>query len=124
MVKCGNPFSQYPGLDTTKALKQLGDNHVLYHRLLKKFQANHGHSIHEIHHAIEQGKSEEAYRLAHSLKGVAATIGAWKLQETAGHIVQGLKKKQDVVCYFDSGKQQIAEIIEAIMQIAPPEESS
>jgi HPt (histidine-containing phosphotransfer) domain-containing protein len=44
---------------------------------------NHAGSAREIRAAIQQGDIGLAHRLAHSLKGVAGTIGANQLQENA-----------------------------------------
>ena len=69
--------------DRTAALRRLGDNHGLLARLLKRFVTDHSDAVRLIAAAIEKGDVEVATREAHTLKGVAANLGAMPLAEQA-----------------------------------------
>jgi len=68
-----------PGLDTEKALLRLGNNKQLYTKLLKQFLARHGLDQTEFYKALDAGDMQTAQRIAHSLKGLAGSIGATSL---------------------------------------------
>ncbi|MCL1939586.1 MAG: response regulator [Desulfovibrionaceae bacterium] len=68
-----------PGLDTEKALIRLGNNERLYIKLLKQFLAHHATAEAQFYEAFDAGDMETARRIAHTLKGLAGSIGATAL---------------------------------------------
>ncbi|MBF0471306.1 MAG: PAS domain S-box protein, partial [Gammaproteobacteria bacterium] len=80
------------GLDCHSAVDRLAGNRSLYFRLLQKFIDNHGQTVTEVETALAEGDGERAIRLAHTLKGLAATIGAPTLQEVALRLEEALKR--------------------------------
>jgi two-component system, sensor histidine kinase and response regulator len=70
-------------LNTHAALARLGGNLSLYKRLLKKFQKDDAEVVQKIRSALQTRDLVLAQRLAHTLKSVAATLGADALSETA-----------------------------------------
>jgi HPt (histidine-containing phosphotransfer) domain-containing protein len=72
-----------PGLDTEKALARLGNNERLFIKLLRQFLAYHGNTETDFYSALDAGDSTGAQRIAHTLKGVAAAIGATALSNKA-----------------------------------------
>jgi len=70
--------------DRVAALNRLGGNVPLLERLLSRFISDHTHSAQTILAAIDAGDLDTATREAHSLKGVAANLGAARLAATAG----------------------------------------
>jgi PAS domain S-box-containing protein len=81
-------------LDTKGALQRLDNNPVLYERLLLKTRKNHPHTAREIREALQSGDIELAHRLAHTLKGVAGTIGATELQEACFRLEKALAERE------------------------------
>ena len=69
-------------LDRACGLTLAGDE-ALYERLLTNFQKSYGQAGEDLRKAISEGDLAGAHRLAHSLKGVAAMIGAAELAEAA-----------------------------------------
>lgn len=65
-----------PELDVDFGLQSVRGRLTSYCRLLGKFANNHVEDFARIHHELAQGNRDEARRLAHSLKGAAATLGA------------------------------------------------
>ncbi|OQX14973.1 MAG: hypothetical protein BWK76_13775 [Desulfobulbaceae bacterium A2] len=80
-------------LDSTEGLARLGNNHDLYRRLLTRFRQDQGECAGRIRASLDAGDHETARLLAHTLKGLAATIGARPLAalalEVEGRIAAG-----------------------------------
>lgn len=79
-------------LEVDEALERLGRNTNLYERILSKFISNHANGVEGIRDALAKGDSPEALLLAHTLKGVAANIGAKFLGETAEELQAALQQ--------------------------------
>ncbi|MBF0097107.1 MAG: response regulator [Magnetococcales bacterium] len=82
---------QCDGLDVQAGLQRMNGNRSGYFALLGKFRANQGGAGVAIQGAIEAGQRQEAERLAHTLKGVAASVGAGTVQEKAGRVEEALR---------------------------------
>jgi two-component system sensor histidine kinase/response regulator len=72
-----------PGIDVAAGLKCVGGRMGTYRRLLAMFVEHHARDVPAIRAALAAGQGEEARRLAHSLKGAAASLGAGELRERA-----------------------------------------
>jgi PAS domain S-box-containing protein len=83
-----------PGLDVGRALVNVGGNRALLRRLLRDLLHDHGQDAARIDHAIEAGDLPTAQRLAHTLKGVAGTLGAVALQQQAAALESALRAGQ------------------------------
>ncbi|MDP3859617.1 MAG: PAS domain-containing protein [Stagnimonas sp.] len=81
-------------LDSAAALVRLGGNRALYGRLLARFHSDHRESAQRLATALAAGATESAQREAHSLKGVAANLGARRLSELAARIELALREEQ------------------------------
>jgi PAS domain S-box-containing protein len=79
-------LERLPGIDLPAALARLGGDAVLLRNLLRKFRSRHLDFGDLVMRAIDQGKWDEARRLAHTLKGVAATVGARGLPDLAAEL--------------------------------------
>ena len=86
-----NPPGAIEGLDLTLGLAQAGGRPALYHSLLQQFVADQAGAGARIEAAIQAKRWEEAIRAAHTLKGVAAQIGALMLREQAARLEQALQ---------------------------------
>ncbi len=72
-----------PGVDVKQALKRIYGNKALYRSLLLKVRRDFCDAAREIRRLIDDGKTDDAMRLAHTIKGVAGNIGANALQSSA-----------------------------------------
>jgi len=102
-------------INVTDALKRIGGSMDLYKRLLKSFTG--GDHIDPIEEALSTGAMEEASRLIHTLKGVAANLSLVKLSSLAGELDHKVKNGVEHSETFAELKhaylitsQQIAEI--------------
>ncbi len=74
-----NALLHLPGFDTEAALARLGNNERLYLKLLKQFSDYYADMANDFQKALDSGDSISAQRVAHTLKGLAASIGATTL---------------------------------------------
>ena len=97
------------------ALKRIGGSLDLYKRLLNQFTG--GDHINPLEEALSTGALDEASRLIHTLKGVAANLSLVKLSTVASELEHKVKNGIDHSDSFAELKntyyitsQQIAEI--------------
>ncbi|MBF0101202.1 MAG: response regulator [Desulfobacterales bacterium] len=95
-----------PGISVKVGLSRVGKNQKLYLNLLTKFHRDNIDATRHIREAIEKSDQELAVRLAHTVKGVSGTIGAFELQDIAGKLESALKSEfhtdhTDLITQFD-----------------------
>ena len=79
------------GLDTRLGLDQVLGREALYRDILTRFVASQRDQAGAIAQAIDAGHRDQAQRLAHTLKGLAAQIGALALREQAAQLEAALR---------------------------------
>jgi CheY-like chemotaxis protein len=89
------PELAIPGIDVAAGLKRTGGNRKRYESLLRKFAEQQSESGAAIRAALAEGDTGTAERVAHSLKGVAATLGANALSEAASHAEAAIRNGKD-----------------------------
>jgi signal transduction histidine kinase/DNA-binding response OmpR family regulator/HPt (histidine-containing phosphotransfer) domain-containing protein len=82
---------QVPDLDGASGLQNSNHNPTFYASLLRKFVARHAEASREIEQCLAAGDRPGAERIAHTLKGVAGTLGATTLQASASALESGLR---------------------------------
>jgi HPt (histidine-containing phosphotransfer) domain-containing protein len=80
------------GLDSEAGLKRTRGNQDLYLSLLKQYVIGFSAFGEELTLLLREGSHEEATRLAHSLKGVAANVGSMQVADAAGHLEHALRR--------------------------------
>lgn len=80
-----------PGIDLAGALQRLGGRDSLLLEVLQEFTTDQAEVARNISSHIEAGQTDEAVRAAHSLKGLAASVGCNDLAELAKGIENRLK---------------------------------
>lgn len=75
-----------PGLDVTRGLSMVRGKAGKYLRLLHQFVGAHADDMAQLPGELAGGNVETARRLAHTLKGAAATLGADRLAAAAGNL--------------------------------------
>jgi PAS domain S-box-containing protein len=79
------------GLDTAAGLKRAAGNRRLYLELLDRLTGRRANTIADMGAALAQGDRAAAERLAHSLRGVAANLGAEQVSSAASELESMLK---------------------------------
>ena len=87
---------EIPGIDTQTALKRTGGNRQRYVSLLQRFADSQVGAVGEIRAALKAQDSATAQRIAHSLKGAAANLGANALATAAGSAEVAIKTQSEV----------------------------
>ena len=75
-----------PGFNVPLALRQLGNNMKLYNKLLDQFQKSYASMAQDIAESVSSGDNGTAERSAHTIKGLAGSLGATTLQENAAKL--------------------------------------
>jgi len=86
--------SEIVGLDTINALRRMLGNKPLYAKLLNMFAAGQKSATIEIQAALESDDWDRAERLAHTLKGASANIGATALPQLADLLETAIRERQ------------------------------
>ena len=77
-------------IDVRKGLIRVGGRQELYRELLVKFYTDNQETAAHLRQAVAENDREKAVRLAHTIKGLAGTIGAAGLQTVAANLESAL----------------------------------
>jgi PAS domain S-box-containing protein len=99
------------GIDLDAGLQRVGGNPKLFRKLLGEFYLDHGEDVAAIRAALKEGDNDTAQRLAHTIKGVAATIGAGKLNLRAKDVELAIKQGE---------LDNITELVEQLALVMAP----
>ncbi len=88
-----NALATVSGLDVRLGLRRVMGRQPLYLVLLRKFALSQTHAVHEIRAALNAGDIALAERVAHTLKGVAGSIGATELERDASALETAIHAK-------------------------------
>ena len=113
----GNSMPELPGISVADGLKKVGGNEKFYQKLLLQFLDTNRDSANEIREALEKKDQSLAVRLAHTVKGVAGTLGAGELAQVAGELEKTLKTGETTglsssIHEFESHLNQVMHSIE------------
>ena len=81
------------GLDAQAGLRRVMGREALYRDLLGRFVVSQADVLQRIAEALAGTRFDEAERLAHTLKGSAAQVGAGPLREAAEHLESGIRAR-------------------------------
>lgn len=73
-------------IDTEVGLRYLGGKVSSYHCLLSSFAETHSHAAQQLQEMLAGGDRASAERMAHTIKGIAATLGMMDIHEIAARI--------------------------------------
>jgi len=84
-------LASVPGVDVVRGLAALRGKTAKYLELLGRFLEMHGDDMVRLEASLADGDYATAARLAHTLKGTGATLGADQLAMLAGHLESALR---------------------------------
>jgi HPt (histidine-containing phosphotransfer) domain-containing protein len=102
------------GLDTHRGLSLSNHNATLYVAMLGKFVKSQEHTIENIRQALADADNGTAERLAHTLKGLSASLGAEPLHQVLSEIEQAVHVGRDITTFarlLDSASAQLHALI-------------
>lgn len=112
------------GLDVRSALMRIDNNPALYHKLLRAFTEQHGNTAQEIRIALTVNDRDCALRLAHTVKGLAGTVGATLLQQLCADLEQTINTPHSSSTWatlVDAIAHEIDRLASAVARIFPDE---
>jgi two-component system sensor histidine kinase/response regulator len=112
---------QLPPFDIPGALLRNHGKPKLIRKLLLAFHDRYANAIFELKRYLDEGKVDEAQRLVHSLKSLAAALEATELAETALAVEKVLCSRQakDLSLHVDMMAKALAPAIAAASSIVP-----
>jgi signal transduction histidine kinase/DNA-binding response OmpR family regulator/HPt (histidine-containing phosphotransfer) domain-containing protein len=113
---------EIPGIDTQTALKRIGGNRQRYVSLLRRFADSQVGAVGEIRAALKPQNSATAQRIAHSLKGAAANLGANALATAAGSVEVAIKTQSEVEPALVEMERTLFAAVAAIQKTLPSAE--
>ena len=87
-----DPLATVAGLDAADGLRRVLGKREAYLGLLRTFASGQRSAPDVIRAALAEGREKDAERAAHTLKGVAGSIGARQLQAEAGAVEAALRR--------------------------------
>jgi signal transduction histidine kinase/DNA-binding response OmpR family regulator/HPt (histidine-containing phosphotransfer) domain-containing protein len=115
------------GLDTQDGLTRVAGNRKLYLKLLRQFAEQQGPAVEEITAALAAGDPALAERIAHTVKGVAANLGARQVQAAAS-VLEEIIRHRGPAAEMETALQQVAKVLDPLLaglkKILPAPEST
>jgi signal transduction histidine kinase/DNA-binding response OmpR family regulator/HPt (histidine-containing phosphotransfer) domain-containing protein len=108
-----------PGIDVATALKRTGGNRKRYESLLQRFADSQSHALDDMRAALAGNDSPTAQRIAHSLKGASANLGANALAEVAAAAEAAIDSDQSIGTALESLSCSLDLTIAAIRAAIP-----
>nr|CRH05132.1 putative Histidine kinase with a DUF3365 domain, HAMP domain, two PAS domains, HisKA domain, HATPase c domain, Response regulator receiver domains and Hpt domain [Candidatus Magnetococcus massalia] len=114
-----------PGIHIAAALERLNGNEQLFFSLLRDYKRDFSDVVSKIQTAIDGRREDDkvtAERLAHSVKGIAANLEAYRLYEAAYALEQAFSNGEEDrwEAYLESFSSTHQEVMEAIASISSP----
>jgi two-component system, sensor histidine kinase and response regulator len=120
-AKSGSAPLAIQGIDTDAGLRLTGGNRARYEILLRMFVERQADTVGVIRLALSEGDTGAAERAAHSLKGVAATLGARTLSAAAAEAEVLVRTGQDPEQALEALSLALEPVIDGIEAALPPE---
>ncbi len=118
------PLLCSPLLDMPKGVHYFGGKQKHYFKMLIKFTKTHRHDAQTLHDLLAAGKIHDVVRIAHSLKGLCATLGAETVKSLAEtleyqlHQTTDLTEIDDLLSQLDQELHALCQFINAL-NLAP-----
>lgn len=110
------PVPRIASLDARTGLRRAQDDYNRYHRILRMFINSEGDVVERIRRAVANSDYQTALRDAHSLKGVAATVGADALAKSAANLENRMREGQVSEKALAQFEQAADEVLPALRQ--------
>ncbi len=114
-----DPLSSIEGLDVEVGVKRVMGKRDFYQKLVRQFvEGEAAESVATVRAQLGEGEREAAERTAHSLKGVAGTIGAGELQTRAQGLETAIKEEAaEVDTLLASVEEELTRLVVAIRDV-------
>ncbi|MFZ4479656.1 MAG: response regulator [Rhodoferax sp.] len=119
------PWLQIEGIDVERGLHHCGGNRTLYKSLLQRFFVSMSGAPEDLRSALASADPGLAERVAHTLKGVAANLGATRCASLSGELEGAIRLRApatDTEALLESLNRHLARLISAIGLALPAPE--
>jgi len=122
------PFEGIDGLDVRAGLQRVMNKRDLYKKILRQFTTGpESKTVERVRIYLAEGERKAAERAAHSLKGVAGTLGAGALQKKAAGLeaaVKASRAEDEIESHLETVQEELMRLISALQKSLPPEEAT
>ncbi len=110
------PLPRIDGLDVRAALNYLDDDRELYLQMLHRLLQDHRNTGDSLREHLRSGDAESAKLLAHTLKGVAATLGAADLRRAAANLEAALQQERagEIETFADDFALEMSQLVSGL----------
>jgi two-component system sensor histidine kinase/response regulator len=103
------------GLNVRDGLSRVAGNQKLYLRLLRQFIDQQGSTVNQVVDALRAGDIPLAERLAHTLKGVAGSLGAGAVHRAASDLEKAIRDRA-ALATLETIQQQVAAVLNPLVE--------
>jgi two-component system sensor histidine kinase/response regulator len=117
-----DPLTTIPGLDVADGVRRVMGKRDVYTGLLRAFVSGQAGAPAEIRASLSANRRSEAERTAHTLKGLAGTIGAAELSRHAGHVeaaIRGAASPGEVEALLDVLQPALDALVAKLIRSLP-----
>ncbi len=110
-----------PGVDTRSGLSRVGGDVAVYRKILRQFADGQADAPARIRSALMSGDRGTAEREAHTLKGVAGTIGAGEVEAAAKRLDAAIRQGADTEALTAELERILGKLVERLrtLTVAP-----
>lgn len=108
------------GLDVRAGLANVAQNKELYLELLCRFADRYSSTAQELKELLDDEAREEALRLAHTVKGVAANLGALDLAAASQRLEQGIRRDTSLAPLLEAYAAHMQVVLDNVNAMVPP----
>ena len=101
------------GIDSALGLRRVGGNATLYLKILEKFRTGQADTMARIQSALDARDLTTAEREVHTLKGLAGSIGATELHESAKVLERKIQNKEDMT----NALSTVSSLLDAVLNV-------
>ena len=115
-----DPFAGLSGIDARAGLAGMMGDHTLYRRLLCVFRDGQIDFEDRFRAARAAGDVDEATRMAHDLKSMAAALGVYAIQQEATALEEACKQQaEDIDALGENVARQLGPVINGLQALGP-----
>ncbi len=115
VISNSNELPTIHGLDTHDGLTRVAGNLKLYLNLLRQFAEQQGPAVTEIRTALDQQDPVLAERIAHTVKGVAANLGAKQVQSAAS-VLEEIIRHRGAKSETEPALKQVSLVLDPLLE--------
>ena len=112
-------WPEHPEIDVDRGLQLVQNSARLYRRILDRFVSGQRNVVKHIRQSMANGKTEDAVRSAHTLKGVSGNLSSNALSNLARDLEHALSTNQEYEPLLEQLEPLLAQICDAVVHSNP-----